>query len=90
MSGARPQQAASAKSSDVCGLRRIRWNSDENLELEFRGVNHEPGNIFMCAPRQRTLMLVDVIFPGWGTLQEPRDVRGRARGWLAAHGQALT
>lgn len=35
------------------------------LELSYRGNAHAPGNIFIHAPRQRTLMIVDVIFPGW-------------------------
>lgn len=35
------------------------------LELSYRGINHEPGNIFIYAPKQKTLMLVDVVDPGW-------------------------
>jgi len=35
------------------------------LELSYHGNAHLPGNIFIYAPRQRTLMVVDVIFPGW-------------------------
>src|SRR5688572_15637681 len=35
------------------------------LELSYRGTAHAPGNIFIHAPRQRTLMIVDVVFPGW-------------------------
>ncbi|MBU1374921.1 MAG: MBL fold metallo-hydrolase [Alphaproteobacteria bacterium] len=35
------------------------------LELSYPGEGHEPGNIFIYAPRQKTLMVVDVIFPGW-------------------------
>ena len=35
------------------------------LELSYHGVAHAPGNIFINAPKQRTLMVVDVIFPGW-------------------------
>jgi glyoxylase-like metal-dependent hydrolase (beta-lactamase superfamily II) len=35
------------------------------LELSYHGVAHEPGNIFIYAPAQRTLMVVDVVFPGW-------------------------
>jgi len=35
------------------------------LELSYHGVAHEPGNIFIYAPKQRTLMVIDVIFPGW-------------------------
>lgn len=35
------------------------------LELSYRGTAHAPGNIFIYAPKQKTLMIVDVIFPGW-------------------------
>ena len=35
------------------------------LELSYHGVAHEPGNIFIYAPAQQTLMVVDVVFPGW-------------------------
>ena len=35
------------------------------LELSYHGTAHAPGNIFIYAPQQRTLMVVDVIFPGW-------------------------
>ena len=37
----------------------------EMLELSYHGNGHEPGNIFIYAPAQKTLMVVDVIFPGW-------------------------
>ena len=33
------------------------------LELSYHGVAHEPGNIFISAPEQRVLMVVDVVFP---------------------------
>lgn len=35
------------------------------LELSYHGVAHEPGNIFIYAPAQRALMVVDIVFPGW-------------------------
>jgi glyoxylase-like metal-dependent hydrolase (beta-lactamase superfamily II) len=35
------------------------------LELSYHGPGHAPGNIFIHAPKQRTLMVVDVVFPGW-------------------------
>lgn len=35
------------------------------LKLEYHGPIHDPGNIFIYAPQQKVLMLVDVIFPGW-------------------------
>ena len=37
----------------------------ETLELSYHGDGHEPGNIFIYAPAQKTLMVVDVVFPGW-------------------------
>ena len=37
----------------------------QKLELHYPGPNHEPGNIIMWAPKQETLMMVDVVFPGW-------------------------
>ena len=38
---------------------------NQTLELDYYGNNHMPGNLFIYAPNQKTLMLVDVIFPGW-------------------------
>jgi glyoxylase-like metal-dependent hydrolase (beta-lactamase superfamily II) len=35
------------------------------LEFSYHGNAHEPGNIFIYAPLQRVLMVVDVVFPGW-------------------------
>jgi glyoxylase-like metal-dependent hydrolase (beta-lactamase superfamily II) len=35
------------------------------LELSYHGDAHEPGNIFIYAPAQKTLMVVDMVFPGW-------------------------
>jgi glyoxylase-like metal-dependent hydrolase (beta-lactamase superfamily II) len=35
------------------------------LELSYHGNGHEPGNIFISAPAQRVLMVVDIVFPGW-------------------------
>ena len=37
----------------------------QTLELAYHGPNHTPDNIFIHAPDQQTLMLVDVIFPRW-------------------------
>jgi glyoxylase-like metal-dependent hydrolase (beta-lactamase superfamily II) len=39
--------------------------SNQTLELNYHGNNHEEGNIFIYAPAQKTLMLVDIIYPGW-------------------------
>ncbi|MGH2374706.1 MAG: MBL fold metallo-hydrolase, partial [bacterium] len=62
---------------------------NQTLILDYKGVNHEPGNIFIYAPRQRVLMLVDIVFPGWipfVSMALAKDVPG----FLAAHQQALS
>ncbi|MDP9368231.1 MAG: MBL fold metallo-hydrolase [Chloroflexota bacterium] len=61
---------------------------DQTLELTYRGNNHEPGNIFVYAPKQKVLMLVDIIFPGWVPFQDlalAEDVPG----FVEAHDEAL-
>lgn len=35
------------------------------LKLDYHGKNHMDGNIFVFAPKQKVLMLVDIVFPGW-------------------------
>jgi glyoxylase-like metal-dependent hydrolase (beta-lactamase superfamily II) len=37
----------------------------KKLELSYHGDAHEPGNIFIYAPAQQVLMVVDIVFPGW-------------------------
>lgn len=61
---------------------------NQTLELSYKGPNHQPGNIFIYAPRQKVLMLVDVVFPGWAPfayLGEAEDIPGFVR----AHDQIL-
>ena len=38
---------------------------NQTLELTYPGNGHELGNIFIYAPEQKTLMAVDLVFPGW-------------------------
>jgi glyoxylase-like metal-dependent hydrolase (beta-lactamase superfamily II) len=61
---------------------------DQILQLSYKGENQVEGNIFIYAPRQKVLMLVDVVFPGWvpfdylaGSIDVP--------GYIAAYDQAL-
>lgn len=61
----------------------------ERLELRYHGPNHSPDNIFIYAPRHKTLMLVDVIYPGWvpfKNLALSQDILG----WLRAHEIAMS
>jgi glyoxylase-like metal-dependent hydrolase (beta-lactamase superfamily II) len=61
---------------------------NQRLELAYYGAMHEPGNIFIYAPNQKVLMLVDVIFPGWIPFKDlalAQDVPE----FLAAHDKVL-
>lgn len=59
------------------------------LELSTPSViAHEPGNIFIHAPEQDVLMVVDLVFPGWSPfkdLAQAEDVVG----YLAVHDEIL-
>ena len=60
----------------------------ERLELAYHGPNHSPDNIYIYAPEHNTLMLVDVIFPGWvpfKNLAVSQDIPG----WLQAQEIAM-
>ena len=61
---------------------------DQTLQLDYHGNNHEPGNIFIYAPKQKVLMVVDIVFPGWVPFVDlalAEDVPG----FVAAHDQIL-
>jgi glyoxylase-like metal-dependent hydrolase (beta-lactamase superfamily II) len=38
---------------------------DQTLQLSYAGPNHVAGNIFIYAPAQRTLIAIDIVWPGW-------------------------
>src|SRR5919107_6203830 len=62
---------------------------NQTLELSYHGNNHEKGNIFIYAPAQKTLMLVDIVFPGWVPFPDlalAEDVFG----FIKAHDIALS
>lgn len=61
---------------------------NQTLQLDYHGTNHLPGNIFIYAPNQKVLMLVDIIFPGWVPfvyLAIAKDIAG----FIEAHDIAL-
>lgn len=61
---------------------------NQTLKLDYYGSNHLPGNIFIYAPKQKVLMLVDIVFPGWVPfpyLAIAKDVAG----FIKAHDIAL-
>ena len=61
----------------------------ERLQLAFHGPNHSPDNIFIYAPKHQTLMVIDVVFPGWipfKGLAVSQDIPG----WTRAQEVAMT
>ena len=62
---------------------------DQSLVLDYRGVNHEAGNIFIYAPKQKVLMLVDVVYPGWMPYKN-LGITEDVPGYIQAHHDALS
>ncbi len=60
----------------------------QRLELAYHGPMHEPGNIFIYAPNQKVLMLIDVIFPGWTPFKDLAMAQDVPE-FLAAHDKVL-
>ena len=42
----------------------------ERIELVWHGYNHSPDNIFIFLPDHETLMLVDIVNPGWAPVYQ--------------------
>ena len=60
----------------------------QELDLDYRGPNHTPDNLFIYAPDHAVLMLVDVIFPGWIPFKA-LAVSQNIHGFVEAHEEAL-
>ena len=60
----------------------------QRLELAYYGPMHEPGNIFIHAPDQKVLMIIDVIFPGWTPFKDLAMAQDVPE-FLAAHDKIL-
>lgn len=61
---------------------------NQTLELAYKGENHVSGNIFIYAPIQKVLVLIDIVFPGWtpfANLGEAKNLPG----FINAHAQIL-
>jgi glyoxylase-like metal-dependent hydrolase (beta-lactamase superfamily II) len=61
---------------------------NQTLKLSYKGLAHQPGNIFIYAPTQKVLMLVDIVYPGW----VPFAYLGQAQfvpGYIKAFDQVL-
>jgi glyoxylase-like metal-dependent hydrolase (beta-lactamase superfamily II) len=61
----------------------------ERIELAWCGANHSPDNIFIHLPDHDTLMLVDIVNPGWAPVYQS-NLTEDIPGYLEAPATALT
>ncbi|MFZ6769818.1 MBL fold metallo-hydrolase [Undibacterium sp. Di26W] len=61
---------------------------NQQIELFYPGPNHTPGNIFLYLPRQKILMWVDVVYPGYAPYPK-LSVSTDIAGTMAANKKAL-
>jgi glyoxylase-like metal-dependent hydrolase (beta-lactamase superfamily II) len=60
----------------------------ERIELAWHGTNHSPDNIFIHLPDHDTLMLVDIVNPGWAPVYQS-NLTEDVQGYIAAPDTAL-
>jgi glyoxylase-like metal-dependent hydrolase (beta-lactamase superfamily II) len=69
--------------------RRTLVIAGERIELAWHGFNHSPDNIFIHLPDHNTLMLVDIINPGWAPACQS-NLTEDVPGYVQAPDTALT
>jgi len=62
---------------------------NQTLELAYRGADHEPGNIYVYAPKQKVLEKIDIVFPGWVPFMD-LAVSEDVMGYIKAHDEILS
>src|ERR1700754_3313491 len=61
----------------------------ERIDLAWHGTNHSPDNIFIHLPDHDTLMLVDIVNPGWAPVYQS-NLTEDVPGYIKAPATALT
>jgi glyoxylase-like metal-dependent hydrolase (beta-lactamase superfamily II) len=61
----------------------------ERIELAWHGYNHSPDNIFIHLPDHETLMLVDIVNPGWAPVYQS-NLTEDVPGYITAPATALS
>ena len=51
----------------------------ERIDLAWHGANHSPDNIIIHLPDHDTLMLIDIVNPGWAPIYQSQPDRGHPR-----------
>ena len=60
----------------------------ERVVLSYHGPSHSPDTIFIQVPAEDTLMVVDVVFPGWVPFKNLAE-SSYIPGWMVAHDLVL-
>lgn len=58
------------------------------IHLDYHGPNHSPGNIFIHLPDHDTLMVVDIVYPGFMPFKN-LSVSADVPGFITAHDEIL-
>ena len=61
---------------------------NQRMELANKGRSHEDGSTYVYFPKQKVLMLVDVIFPGWVPFKDMALAKS-VSGFIKAHDHVL-
>ena len=64
----RDNDAARPAPEEIFQDRRTLEIGGDRIELEWHGSNHSPDNIYIHLPDHDTLMLIDVVNPGWAPI----------------------
>ena len=73
---------------ETFGDRRTLKIGGERIELAWHGSNHSPDNIFIHFPDHDTLMLIDIVNPGWAPVYIS-NLTEDVPGYVAAPATAL-
>jgi glyoxylase-like metal-dependent hydrolase (beta-lactamase superfamily II) len=74
---------------ETFGDRRTVEIGGEQIGLAWHGSNHSPDNIFIHLPEHDSLMLVDIVNPGWAPVYQS-NLTEDVQGCIAAPETALT
>ena len=62
---------------------------NQTLDLIYYGPNHEPGNILIYSASSKSVMFVDIVYPGWVPFSQLGYTQN-VPGYILAHSQILS
>ena len=84
----RDNDPARPPNEETFGDRRTLEIGGERIDLAFHGRNHSPDNIIIHLPDHETLMLIDIVNPGWAPVFQS-NLTEDIPGYLEAPANAL-